>query len=95
MISPDNDDAGQRYADDVAGLLARLSPAAVVKVVELPERPKPGDDAEPCPGHADAEPNASNGHGPRPARRPSERAAVRAAVGTRKRAGRCDVAHWP
>ncbi len=37
VILPDADDAGERYADDVAGLLANLEPAPVVKVVHLPD----------------------------------------------------------
>ncbi len=43
VISPDNDDAGRRYADDVAGLLAKLTPAPTIKVVELPDLPLHGD----------------------------------------------------
>lgn len=43
VILPDADDAGERYADDVAGLLAKLTPdsgaAPVVKVVHLPDLP--------------------------------------------------------
>ncbi len=39
VILPDADDAGERYADDVAGLLAKLNPAATVKVVRLPDLP--------------------------------------------------------
>jgi len=39
VILPDADDAGERYADDVAGLLAKLEPAPVVKVVHLPDLP--------------------------------------------------------
>ena len=39
VIVPDADDAGERYADDVAGLLAKLDPAQVVKVVHLPDLP--------------------------------------------------------
>ena len=43
IILPDADNAGERYADDVAGLLAKLTPdpgaAPVVKVVRLPDLP--------------------------------------------------------
>ena len=39
VIVPDADDAGERYADDVAGMLAKLTPAPVVKVVRLPDLP--------------------------------------------------------
>lgn len=37
VILPDADDAGERYADDVAGLLAKLEPVPMVKVVHLPD----------------------------------------------------------
>jgi len=43
IILPDTDDAGERYADDVAGLLGKLTAdpraAPVVKVVHLPDLP--------------------------------------------------------
>lgn len=35
-ILPDNDDAGRKYAHEVAGILAALEPPARVKIVELP-----------------------------------------------------------
>jgi len=43
VILPDNDTAGRKYADAVAGILAKLTPAPVVKVLELPELPDKGD----------------------------------------------------
>jgi hypothetical protein len=43
ILLPDNDAAGQQYADDVLAELARLSPAPVVKLVELPGLPEQGD----------------------------------------------------
>ncbi|HSW01838.1 MAG TPA: AAA family ATPase [Sedimentisphaerales bacterium] len=36
-ILPDNDDAGRRYADDVARILLALEPPATVRIVALPE----------------------------------------------------------
>jgi len=39
IILPDADDAGECYADDVAGLLEKLEPAPAVKVVHLPDLP--------------------------------------------------------
>ena len=43
VILPDNDDAGERYASDVVGQLAQLTPSPTVKVVRLPELPDKGD----------------------------------------------------
>ncbi len=43
VILPDNDKAGDKYADAVAAILAKLTPAPVVKVVELPGLPDRGD----------------------------------------------------
>jgi len=42
-ILPDNDDAGRRYAEDVAQILLTLDPPATVRIVELPEL-GPGED---------------------------------------------------
>jgi len=39
VILPDADDVGERYASDVADLLATLSPSPKVKVVRLPDLP--------------------------------------------------------
>ncbi len=46
FILPDNDDAGQKYARAVANILAGLTPAPVVKVVNLPGLPAGGDAVE-------------------------------------------------
>jgi hypothetical protein len=42
-ILPDNDPAGRKYAESVAAILAKLTPAPVVRVVELPGLPDGGD----------------------------------------------------
>ena len=46
VLLPDNDDAGRRYVDEVAAILATLTPAPVVKVVALPDLPPGGDMAD-------------------------------------------------
>jgi hypothetical protein len=46
VILPDHDDAGASYAADVAALLATLSPAPTVKIVNLPDLPLHGDAVE-------------------------------------------------
>lgn len=59
VILPDNDDPGRKYANDVAAILAKLSPTATVRIVELPDVPDKGDIVEwinDCPGDA-AEPD--------------------------------------
>lgn len=43
IVLPDNDAAGRKYASDVVGLLAKLSPAPIVKVLELGDLPPSGD----------------------------------------------------
>ena len=43
VILPDNDEEGRGYAQTVAGILSRLSPPAVAKIVELPGLPPKGD----------------------------------------------------
>jgi putative DNA primase/helicase len=45
-ILPDADDAGRKYAQDVARLLVKLEPPAHVKIVELPGLPEKGDIVE-------------------------------------------------
>ena len=45
-ILPDHDDAGRSYCDAVAGILAKLTPPATVRVVELPALPPKGDIAD-------------------------------------------------
>ncbi len=42
-ILPDNDRPGRKYAEIVAGILAKLTPAPVVRIVELPDLPVHGD----------------------------------------------------
>jgi hypothetical protein len=46
VILPDHDDAGAKYARDVARLLLKLEPPARVKVVQLPGLPDGGDVVE-------------------------------------------------
>jgi len=43
VILPDNNEPGERYADDVCKLLLQLDPAPSVKVVRLPGLPEGGD----------------------------------------------------
>ena len=43
VILPDNNEPGQKYADAVSGLLAKLTPPATVKVVNLDGLPDGGD----------------------------------------------------
>lgn len=58
-ILPDNDAAGRKYAETVAGILGKLTPAPVVRVVELPDLPDKGDIVEWIDAHGDAaEPQA-------------------------------------
>jgi hypothetical protein len=58
-IMPDNDAPGRKYGDIVAGILAKLTPAPVVRVVELPRLPDRGDIVDWIEAHGDsAEPDA-------------------------------------
>jgi len=43
VILPDHDEPGGKYAESVAAILAKLTPAPVVKVLDLPELPVGGD----------------------------------------------------
>ncbi len=43
VILPDNDDPGREYGDDVAAILAKLTPTPTVKVIELPHLAPSGD----------------------------------------------------
>jgi hypothetical protein len=54
VILPDNDDAGRKYADQVARILAKLDPPSQVKVVELPGVPEHGDIVEWIGNHGEA-----------------------------------------
>jgi hypothetical protein len=58
-ILPDNDIPGRKYADTVAAILAKLTPAPVVRIVELPDLPDGGDIVDWIDAHGDAaEPDA-------------------------------------
>jgi hypothetical protein len=46
VILPDNDKDGQAYAAEVTAILAEVSPAATVRVLELPGLPPKGDAVE-------------------------------------------------
>jgi len=54
VILPDNDPPGRAYADAVVAILARLKPAPVVKVVDLPGLPEGGDIVDWIDVHGDA-----------------------------------------
>jgi hypothetical protein len=43
IILPDNDTAGEQYAQDVADILLSLAPASTVKITNLPNLPEHGD----------------------------------------------------
>jgi hypothetical protein len=58
VILPDNDDAGQGYARDVASILVRLQPAAKVKIVDLPGLPAKGDIYDWLEDHDGSEPDS-------------------------------------
>lgn len=53
-ILPDNDGPGRKYADTVAGVLAKLTPPPVVRIVELPNLPDEGDIVDWIDAHGDA-----------------------------------------
>ena len=53
-ILPDNDAPGRKYADTVAGILAKLTPASIVRLVELPDLPEHGDLVQWIEAHGDA-----------------------------------------
>jgi len=61
VILPDNDDAGRRYAKQVAGILAMLEPAPTVRIVDLPELPHKGDIHDWLESHDAVEPDALRG----------------------------------
>jgi Protein of unknown function (DUF3987) len=57
-LFPDNDLPGRKYGDTVAAILAKLTPRAVVRIVELPDLPEGGDIVDWIEAHGDAaEPN--------------------------------------
>ena len=43
IILPDNNEAGEKYAQDVIQLLTELSPAPQIRIVRLPDLPEGGD----------------------------------------------------
>jgi len=53
-ILPDNDTPGRKYADTVASILTKLTPAPVVRVVELPYLPDHGDVVDWIDAHGEA-----------------------------------------
>jgi hypothetical protein len=53
-IIPDNDAPGRKYADMVAGILAKVTPTPAVRVVELPDLPDGGDIVDWIDAHGDA-----------------------------------------
>jgi len=55
VILTDNDDPGAKYAEKAAAILAKLTPAPVVKVVELPDLPDHGDIADWAKARTDAD----------------------------------------
>jgi hypothetical protein len=58
-ILPDHDQAGRKYATEVADTLCRLEPPAIVRVIELPDLPAKGDIVDWIEAHGDAaEPDA-------------------------------------
>ncbi len=54
VILPDNDEAGRKYAEAVAGILHRLDPSTTIKIVDLPNLPPKGDVVEWIEAHGDA-----------------------------------------
>jgi hypothetical protein len=53
-ILPDGDAPGRKYAGTVAGILAKLTPAPAVKIIELPGLPDGGDIVEWIAAHGNA-----------------------------------------
>lgn len=53
-ILPDNDASGRKFADTVAGILSKLTPAPVVRIIELPGLPDKGDIVDWIESHGDA-----------------------------------------
>jgi hypothetical protein len=54
IVLPDNDPAGRSYADDVSAILAKLTPASKVKIVDLPGLPEHGDIVDWIEAHGEA-----------------------------------------
>jgi hypothetical protein len=53
-IMPDSDAPGRKYTATVAGILAKLTPAPLVRLVELPDLPEGGDIVDWIETHGDA-----------------------------------------
>src|SRR5262249_6674763 len=53
-VLPDNNAPGRKYVETVAGILAKLKPAPVVRVVELPDLPEGGDIVDWIDAHGEA-----------------------------------------
>ena len=53
-LLPDNDLAGRKYDDTAANFLLKLSPATVMKIIELPGLPEGGDIVDWIDAHGDA-----------------------------------------
>jgi hypothetical protein len=53
-ILPDHDEPGRKYAETVAGILAKLTPAPVVRIVALPGLAERGDIVDWIESHGDA-----------------------------------------
>jgi len=58
VILPDNDDAGRKYARDVASILVKQDRATRVTIVELPDLPAKGDIYDWLEAHDASEPEA-------------------------------------
>lgn len=59
IILCDNDEAGRKYAETIAGILHHLGTSTIIKIVELPGLPPKGDVVEWIEAHGDAaEPEA-------------------------------------
>lgn len=58
VILPDNDDAGQKYARDVASILVKQDQTTRVTIVELPDLPPKGDIYDWLEAHDASEPEA-------------------------------------
>jgi putative DNA primase/helicase len=52
-ILPDNDPSGEKYAESVAGILSKLTPRPVVKIVTLKDLPEGGDLVDWIEAHGD------------------------------------------
>ena len=58
-ILTDNDPAGRKYGEAVAGILAKLNPTPVIRILQLPGLPDKGDIVDWIDAHGEAaEPNA-------------------------------------